>query len=101
MFCGINPEPINTVFLHKVLDPSVHRIDNGGVLGIEIEKRNRIIAQPALLNIGLVIVIGDETLSMERRLGAKGLEKGIVEGFGGDIGSVGGVCDQARGNIRK
>lgn len=93
MFCGINPEPINTIFLHKILDPSIHRIDNGGVLGIEIEKGDRIIAQPALLNIGLVIVIGDETLSMERGLGAKRLEKGVVEGFWRDIGSVGGVCN--------
>lgn len=91
MLRRVYSDPVDAILRYQVLDPGVHGRHNGGIFGVEVQKRETHISQPALLHIGLIVVVGNEALGVVIRLGGERGQSCEVKGFRCNVGCVGGV----------
>ena len=87
MFGGIDAQPINPISLHQPLDPIIHSRHYTGIFGVQVREGQVLVADPALLDVGLVIVVSYEAVGVEVRCFREGHEFGKIEGC------VDGCCD--------
>lgn len=57
MLGRVDPEPVNAVLAHKLLDPRLVRADDLGELGVDVHEREGRVPQPAELGRGRVRVV--------------------------------------------
>ena len=79
---GVYADAIDAVVADKTLDPRVHRRHDVVVLRVQIHERYVLVSEPALLDVGLVRVVGDEALRVEVGLSRERREVGVVWGVG-------------------
>lgn len=83
MLDSVNTDTIGTVSADEVLDPAVQTRDIGVILSVGVCQRQAGITEPALLDVSLVVVVGDEALGVEVRLGVEGIEVAESRRVGG------------------
>jgi hypothetical protein len=76
MFHSINAYAIDAVIPDESLDPIVVSIDDLIILRVHVDESELVISEPALLDLGLVVVVHDETLRMEIRFLVERIERG-------------------------
>lgn len=81
MFDGVDPDTVRGIVTNQIFDPTIQRRDNRRVFRIDVCKHQFLIPQPALLDIGLIVVIGYEALRVEIGLGVERLEVGCELGW--------------------
>lgn len=74
VFHGVDTDTVGTVRANKVLDPAVQTRDIVFILRVGICQRQICVTEPALLDVSLVVVVGDEALGMEVRFGVERVE---------------------------
>lgn len=83
MLDSVNTDTIGTVRADEVLDPAVQTRNIGVILSVGVCQRQAGITEPALLDVSLVVVVGDEALGVEVRLGVEGIEVAESRRVGG------------------
>ena len=59
MLGSVDPESIDVVRGDEVVDPGTVSADDIGILGVEVDESDAGVSKPALLDLGLVVVVRD------------------------------------------
>lgn len=76
-------EELTRIISHQPLYPAIPHILHVRPRGIQIRQRDRRVAEPAVLNVGLVVVVADRAVRVEVFLVVEGGEDGVVDGGAG------------------
>jgi len=73
---GIDAYAIDAIVPDKCLNPVVVSADDVIFLRVHVDQSEFVIPKPALLNLGLIVVVRDQALGMEIRLLVERIERG-------------------------
>ena len=78
----VDAQPVDGVRLHQIPHPRIERVHDAVVLRVDVREGHGLVPEPALLDVGLVLVVVDEALGVEVRLRGEGLVDVVVWGVG-------------------
>lgn len=78
MLHRINADAIGAVVFYHARDPRIKELDDRVVLGVDVSKGYARVAEPALLDVRLVVVVGDPAEWMEVGLRVERRKEGVV-----------------------
>ena len=70
---GVDPNAVDGVVGDEGLDPVVHGVHDDRVFRVDVYERERLVAEPALFDLGLVLEVGDVAFGVEEERGGEGL----------------------------